>query len=411
MGWRVVAGAFLTMFLIFGTAYSFASFFDSFEAEFGARRGDIALVFSLAAAIYFTMGAVAGRLADRWGPRPVIGGGLVMVGLGCMLAAQSQSLWHVYLAYGIGVGIGIGFAYVPSVGAVQPWFIKRRGFASGIAISGIGVGNLLMPPIVLWLISMIGWRASYTSLGLGVLILGALATAALARSPDHYGLLPDGDPSSKSGVLAPPAGVTLAQAAATREFKLLYISMVFGGFGMFVPFVHLAPYSRDVGLGSEFGVLLVGLIGIGSTLGRFALGGLADRMGRRMSITLMFLGSGLLPVLWLFAGSMPDWAARTTLVVFAFLNGACYGASVALFPALAADYFGSRYISGIIGVQYTSVVPGTLLGPSLAGYAFDYFRSYDIAILLSMFLTLIGCGLLFTLRDPRQQASPVKIPT
>ena len=84
---------------------------------------------------------------------------------------------EVYAAYGLGIGLGLGCAFVPILGAVQRWFVKRRGLASGLAVSGIGVGTLVMPPLATALIAAFGWRDAY--LVLGILV----ATWALARPP------------------------------------------------------------------------------------------------------------------------------------------------------------------------------------------------------------------------------------
>ena len=69
---------------------------------------------------------------------------------------MARSLVEVYAAYGLGVGLGVGCAYVPAIGAVQRWFVRRRGFASGLAVSGIGVGTLVMPPLATLLIDSPG---------------------------------------------------------------------------------------------------------------------------------------------------------------------------------------------------------------------------------------------------------------
>src|SRR4051812_7956638 len=81
-GWVVVAAAFTLMFVGFGTAYSFAAFFTAFQSEFGAPRAHVALVFSVAAFIWFVIGAPGGMLADRFGPRRV-----TLCGVACLAAA------------------------------------------------------------------------------------------------------------------------------------------------------------------------------------------------------------------------------------------------------------------------------------------------------------------------------------
>src|SRR5882672_5254107 len=190
-GWWVVAGAFLCMLTGYAVAYSFAAFFGALESEFGARRGETALVFSIAAFLYFLLGFPAGLIADRIGPRPVVIGGLLLVATGLVVASQATSLWQVYLGYGLGVGVGVGFSYVPSVAAVQRWFVRGRGAASGIAIAGIGVGTLLGAPLAHELIAGLGWRRTYLVLAL-LTAVGAVVAGMLVRpAPDRYGLAPD----------------------------------------------------------------------------------------------------------------------------------------------------------------------------------------------------------------------------
>ena len=142
---------------------------------------------------------------------------------------------------------------------------------------------------------------------------------------------------------------------------------------MFVPFVHLVPYAGDHGVAPSSAVLLLGVIGIGSTAGRFFLGGLADRMGRQRALLMMFIGMAIALAIWLISTSI--WS----LAGFAFVYGVFYGGWVAVLPAVVMDYFGGRNVSGIIGILYTSVAFGTLIGPSAAGFAFDFSHNYTLA--------------------------------
>ena len=115
---------------------------------------------------------------------------------------------------------------------------------------------------------------------------------------------------------------------------------------------------------------------VGSTAGRFVLGGLADRLGRELMLVLMFAGMALVLLCWIFATAFWGMAA------FALAYGVVYGGFVAVLPALVMDYFGGRNVSGIIGILYTSVALGTLVGPSATGFAFDLSHSYTLAILI-----------------------------
>jgi MFS family permease len=338
-------------------------------------------VFSLAGFLYFAVGMVSGPLADRFGSRRTALIGMILIGTDLALASAAQSLVQFYAAFGLGVGLGVGCSYVPAMGAVQRWFIKSRGFASGLASSGIGADTLVVPPLVALFIVHLGWREAYLLFGVLATIVGVAAALLIEDDLRDRGLYPDGD--SKAARLqpgpatAPSAGPSIPAAVKSKRFLGLYAACLFCAFGVFVPFVHLTPYAIDQGMAKSSAVLPVSVIGVGSTVGRFFLGGLADRLGRRLPLLAMFIGM---------AASLPIWAVSTTfwpLAAFAFVFGVAYGGWVALLPSVVMDYFGGRNVSGIIGVLYTSAGIGTLTGPSAAGFAFDISHSYTLSILVS----------------------------
>ncbi|MET3624492.1 MFS transporter [Burkholderia ambifaria] len=396
-GWYVVAAAFAVTFVGFGSAYTFSAFVESLQRDFAASRGQISLVFSLAGFLYFGFGIVSGPLADRFGSRRLAVAGMLLTAAGLAAAGAAHTLLQVYVAYGLGVGFGVGCAYVPAVGAVQRWFVRRRGFASGLAVAGIGVGTLVMPPLASALIAHVGWRGAYVTLAALAVVMGAGMSLLIENDPRGRGLLPDGDvartqagdarPGAASAV---PAGATVREAVVSRPFASLYAACLVCSFGVFVPFVHLVPYALDHGVAPSTAVLLLGAIGVGSTAGRFFLGGLADRFGRRASLLAMFAGMAVALVAWAGAGSV------ATLAAFALVFGVFYGGWVAVLPAVVMDYFGGRNVSAIIGVLYTSVAFGTLIGPAAAGFIYDAGGGYLVPILASAAANAIAFAIVAT---------------
>jgi MFS family permease len=398
-GWLVVAGAFAVTFVGFGSAYTFSAFVESLQHDFAASRGSVSLVFSLAGFLYFGLGAVSGPLADRWGSRSLAVTGMILIGVGLSAASVARSLTEVYAAYGLGVGLGVGCSYVPAVGAVQRWFVRRRGFASGLAVSGIGVGTLAMPPLATLLIAHFGWRDAWLVLGGMAGIVGGGLALLVENDPSERGLGPDGDPPQREVIVRRAPGISIRQAIMSRRFVGLYAACLIGSFGLFVPFVHLVPYALDHGIRPSLAVLLLGVVGVGSTGGRFFLGGLADRLGRQLALLVMFVGMAAALGVWALAAGF--WA----LAGFSFVFGVFYGGYVAVLPALVMDYFGGRNVSGIIGILYTSVAFGTLVGPSAAGFAFDVGHSYTLPILASVVLNVIAAGIVVGLPKANATAS------
>ncbi|MCA7903832.1 MFS transporter [Burkholderia cepacia] len=413
-GWYVVAAAFAVTFVGFGSAYTFSAFVESLQRDFAASRGQISLVFSLAGFLYFGFGIVSGPLADRFGSRRLAVAGMLLTGAGLAAAGAAHTLLQVYVAYGLGVGFGVGCAYVPAVGAVQRWFVRRRGFASGLAVAGIGVGTLVMPPLASTLIAQVGWRGAYFTLAVIAVVIGAGMSLLIENDPRARGLLPDGEAAHEPGggaqvagrgagasvsgaaagrqpvAASAPAGATVREAVMSRPFASLYAACLACSFGVFVPFVHLVPYALDHGVAPSTAVLLLGAIGVGSTAGRFFLGGLADRFGRRASLLAMFAGMAVALVAWAGAGTV------ATLAAFALVFGVFYGGWVAVLPAVVMDYFGGRNVSGIIGVLYTSVAFGTLIGPAAAGFIYDAGGGYLVPILASAAANAIAFAIVAT---------------
>lgn len=397
-GWYVVAAAFAVTLVGFGSAYTFSAFVESLQRDFAASRGQISLVFSLAGFLYFGFGIVSGPLADRFGSRRLAVAGMLLTGAGLAAAGAARTLLQVYVAYGLGVGLGVGCAYVPAVGAVQRWFVRRRGFASGLAVAGIGVGTLVMPPLASALIAHAGWRGAYFTLAVIAVVLGAGMSLLIENDPRGRGLLPDGDAADDDGRHAGAAsarvkvqaGATVREAVTSRPFASLYAACLVCSFGVFVPFVHLVPYALDHGVAPPTAVLLLGAIGVGSTAGRFFLGGLADRFGRRASLLAMFAGMAVALVAWAGAGTV------ATLAAFALVFGVFYGGWVAVLPAVVMDYFGGRNVSAIIGILYTSVAFGTLIGPAAAGFIFDAGGGYLVPILASAAANAIAFAIVAT---------------
>lgn len=365
-GWVVVWACFTALAVIFGIAYSFAAFFEPFVAEFGAQRADVSLVFGVTGLVYFVLGAFGGMLADRFGPRIVTSAGMLLIAAALVAGSRAGSMAQVTLAYGLLLGLGVALVYTPSIGCVQPWFTRRRGLAAGIASAGIGAGTLLVPLAAAAAIAQWQWRGAMLVLAAFVAVLGLAATLLLKPAPAAR--------RGAGGAAGTVPGVALGPALASARFRWLYAMCLFGAPSMFVPFAHLSASARDLGVAEAQAVGLVGLIGIGSLTGRFAVGALADRLGRGPALVGVMASLGLSMGLWLASTlGLPGYAA---LAVFALWMGLSYGGSVSLMPALCMDFFGARAVSSIIGTLYTGAAFGNLAGPWLAGRVFDATGSY-----------------------------------
>lgn len=374
-GWVVVAACFGALAVIFGVSYSFAAFFGSFADEFHASRADVSLVFGLSGLLYFVLGAFGGLLSDRFGPRIVTSAGMLCIAAALAAGSATRTMAQLTTVYGVGLGVGIALVYTPSIGCVQPWFTRRRGLAAGIASAGIGAGTLCVPLLATAAIAAWQWRGAMLALAVGVLVCGLSATLLLRPAPAA---------TRRAGTAVP--GHTLGEALRSKSFFWLYAMCVLGAPAMFIPFAHLSAAARDLGIGDAHAVGLVGLIGIGSLTGRFAIGAVADRLGRPLTLVAAEASLGLAMLLWWAAGGY------LALALFALWMGLSYGGIVSLMPALCMDLYGARAVAAIIGTLYTGAALGNVAGPWVAGRVFDAGGSYAPVVagcaLLSLLATL-----------------------
>jgi MFS family permease len=360
------------MFTVFGVAYSFGAFFAPMSREFGAGRAAVSLVFSITAFLWFTLGAISGPLADRFGPRRVVLAGGAALGGGLLLTSLVNQLWAGYITYGLGVGIGVACGYVPMVAAVGGWFERRRALAVGIAVTGIGVGTLAVPPLSALLIDRFGWRTAYVVLGVASLAL--IGLAALAASPPPAAMAADRRP--------------LGGVVRSRAFWLMYLSAIPLSFALFFFFVHLVPFAQSRGAAPVAAAGLLSVVGGGSILGRLGMGVVAERLGSLATFKAAVAAMAFSTVVWLL---FPQYGG---LVAVALIMGTAYGGWVALSPSVAAELFGTAGLGGTVGILYTSAGIGALLGPPLSGLLIDVTGTYTWAIVAALVFEIVSLGIL-----------------
>jgi MFS family permease len=378
--WLIAGAAFAASFVTFGVIYSFGVFLRPIATAFHADAAAGSAFFSITAVVYYGLGAVAGRLADRCEPRILIMAGAVILGLGLCLTAMAGHIWFAYLSYGLGVGVGGACCYVPTLSLVGGWFVRHRNAALGIAASGTGGGTMAVPPLAALLIRHYGWRPAEVVLGLAATVV-LLGCSVVVRAPP----------------LARPAGTAGRPAARlwrTRTFVLLYLSWVAATAALFVPFVFLPGFARDHGADAVAAAGLLSLIGGTSILGRILLGPLGGRLGVLPLFKATVLMMALSYAIWLFSSSY------TWLAVFAAVLGIAYGSRIAAMPAVLIEYFGIEDLGTTLGAFFTATGLAALIGPPLAGLAADLGGTRRGAVLFALAAGLLGYLAVVPLRAP-----------
>ncbi len=400
-GWYIaLAGAF-TSFLTFGiVGFGFGVFIEPIRDETGWSLAAISVGYSLRSFEHGLLGPVTGALVDRLGARRMAIAGVLMVGAGLVVFSQARDLWVYYLASVViasGESLGSSTAYSA---ALMRWFDRKRGQALGLLASARGAGYLMVPVLALF-IGALGWRSTLLVAALVIVVL-ALPLALLLRDrPEPYGYQPDGAPAPASPAAAPSAGLgadgmSVAEALRTPAFYLLGIATAIGAATQITWIVHQIPHLQNVGFSLQSAALITGAYGLFQIPLRILCGSLGDAIGRRRLYIISYVlqAVGML----IFAQLSPSrvWLLPAYFLTYAFAHAAW----VAVFMALVADYFGTRYFATIRGLISTLMMPLGFAAPVLAGWAFDQTESYRLVFTVYALLTASGAFWLLLIRRP-----------
>lgn len=374
-GWVIVLASFSIAVVVWGAFWSFGVFFDPVLTEFGWTKAMTSGAMSVCALLMGLLGIPMGTLTDKYGPRLVMVMGGFFLGAGYILISSIRDLWHLYLFYGILVAIGMAAAYIPLVSTAARWFTRKRGMATGIIVSGIGMGTLFMAPFARWLIASYGWRTSYLVVGSLVLAVTIPSACFLRRDPDQMGLLPYGAELGETGPgAAGTGGLSLKDALRTWQFFSLSCIAFLFIFCEFSVMVHISSHIARLGVGLKTGANVLALIGGVGIVGRAAMGSFADKVGNRVAmvtgLALLFL-----TLIW-FQRALDVWA----LYLFGAAFGFGYGGLFTLLPLMSADLFGLQYHGFILGVILTIGTIGGAFGSVITGKLFDTTGSYYLGM-------------------------------
>ena len=384
-GYIVVLAAFGIQTVAWGLCSTFGIFFNPLLIEFGWTRAMISGAFSLSFLILGFISIIVGGLNDRFGPRMIMVVCGFFLGLGYLLMSQLNTIWQLYLFYGVILGIGMSGMDVLSLSTIARWFVRRRGMMSGIVKAGAGIGMVIMPPIANWLISSYGWRTSYFIIGIIALALVILVAQFLRRGPAQMGQLPDGEEEVNIGCLnSADGGFSFQEAIHTRQFWMLCVIFLLVGFCVEAIIVHIVPHATDLGISAVSAANILAVIGGVSMIGRFVMGSAGDRIGNKPAYLICFV---LLSVALLWMQLARElWM----LYLFACVYGFAHGGFFAVISPWVAELFGLSSHGVILGAVFFSTTIGGAIGPVLAGHIFDITSSYQLAFLVFTVACIVG---------------------
>jgi OFA family oxalate/formate antiporter-like MFS transporter len=359
--WLQLVVGVLCMALIANLQYGWTLFVRPMHDTMGWPEHDIQTAFTIFVLLETWLGPLLGMLVDRFGPRPVVAMGAILIFFAWTMNAHAHSLPVLYMAAVLS-GVGGGAVYGTCVGNALKWFPEKRGFASGLTATGFGVGAALTVIPIANAIKAHGYQSAFSTfaivLGGSILFLSLfLKPAPAARTK----------PTSRQR-METRHNLTVLQTVRTPVFWVMYLVFVAVSIGGLIATAQLGPLARDYGIGKMpialFGVsmpllaLTLSVDNLANGLTRPLGGYLSDRFGRENVMLVIFLGEGAALLGLATLGHTP-----AGFLLFAPLVFLCWGETYAISSALAGDTFGNDHVTANAGALYTTKGVAALLVP------------------------------------------------
>ncbi len=374
-GWVVVAAGALMGCVAAGSLFSLAVFLQPMSEATGWSRTGISMAMTLD---FLIMGVAAfgwGALSDRFGPRPVVLAGAVLIGSGLAVASRATSLLEFQLIYGVVIGAAVGAVFAPTMATVTGWFDKHRSIAVSLVSAGMGMGPLTISPLASWLLTSHDWRTAQLIIAIVAWVLLIPAALFVRRAP-----------ATAPGMASMPGGadpgLTVGQALRSPQFIILGLTYFCCCATHSGPIFHTVSYAMACGIPALAAVSIYSIEGLAGLGGRVLFGLAGDKFGAKQTVVFALVVQALGAGAYYFTRQIGEFYA--VAVVF----GAAYGGVMPLYAVIAREYFPMRIMGTLIGATSMIASLGMSLGPAVGGWIFDTFGTYGW-----LYLGSLGMGL------------------
>ncbi|MDO4532136.1 MAG: OFA family MFS transporter [Coriobacteriia bacterium] len=389
----LIAGAFTAMGT--GAIYMWSIFNKPLMAQFGYSTSEVSLVYSLFMLASLAGSILAGWLQNRLPSRIIVLGAGVLFGLGWFGSGFADSIGLLYLLFSGCAGLGNGALYNTIVAVVTKWFPDRRGFANGVCIGAIGMSSIIFAPLGNFLIESFDVQSAFRIVGVIWLVVYLVFSWLLhTPSPDWA---PEGNAEAstqKSRVKRAPVSqrnYSAGQMLRTPLFYSLFLAFMVAATSGLMITGHASNIGQELaGLTAGEGAIMVAVLALGSTAGRFGFGSISDYIGRYNTLSIAL---AINAVVMLFV--LPQATSFVPFLVAVSIVGACFGGTVTLVPAIVGDAYGSANFGQNYSFVYAGYTVASFLGPSAAAFAIESAGTFLPAFAVAGVLSIVGIALLF----------------
>ncbi|MEM7343827.1 MAG: MFS transporter [Chloroflexota bacterium] len=403
-GWWIVAAAIVCHFAAVSLGQSIVSIFlKPVTSELGWQVWQFTLGPSLGLGVSALSGIVAGQIVDRRGPRILILVGVVVTVASFYGLGLQSSIW-LYWLLNIIVGLLGWSLFGPLIvnSTLSKWFIKKRGWALAIGSIGVSLAGLITPLVMTSVVDTVGWRNGYYILAIFTFIVVTPMAFVMRRTPEDYGLMPDGEAPSISDTsqqlsVVETHSLTKREAVRTSSFWLLVVGFGFNMAALSSVLFHAIPFATDANFTRGIAALALTINGLGNLLSKAVWGYSLQRFDAKNLVITAFSVSSLGVALMLLAATTGQ---VVLLFIGFFLYGFGFGGTIPLGEFLWVSYFGRANIGAIRGIAQPLTFLGPTFGPVLIGVWYDYAASYQLAFVTIILVYWMGALLVWFSQKP-----------
>ncbi|QND54788.1 MFS transporter (plasmid) [Phyllobacterium sp. 628] len=362
--WVIVGAGALMTCVALGAMFSLAIFLEPMALSTHWSRAGISSAMTLNFLVMGLGGFFWGFISDRFGARPVVLIGAVLLGLALVLASRATSLIEFQLTYGILVGVAASAFFAPMIATTTGWFETNRSLAVSLVSAGMGVAPMTVSPFARWLILAYDWQTAMFVIGILSWILLIPAALLVRRPPIST------QDENAPDTIADRADISLARVFRSKQFIVLGGTFFACCAAHSGPIFHMVSYATICGVGPMAAVSIYSVEGLAGLFGRLIYGTLADRLGvKRVLVAGLFIQAFAIAT-YVLVSRLEEFYA------LALIFGSAYGGVMPLYAVLAREYFGPRIIGTVFGAATMLSSIGMAFGPLVGGWIFDTSGSY-----------------------------------
>ena len=337
-----------------------------------------------------------GNLTDRFGPRPVVLTGSIVIAASLALASQATSLLAFQFIFGVLVGGATAAIFAPMMATVTGWFDTHRSLAVSLVSAGMGMAPMTMSPLVAWLISHHDWRTTMLIMS-GIVAAIMIPVSLLVRRPPAF----DAAQSAPADGAAMPADMSLGEALRSPQFIILIATSFFCCATHSGPIIHTVSYAVSCGIPMIAAVTIYSVEGFAGMFGRIAFGLLGDRLGAKRVLVTGLLIQAFGALGYAFVRELSGFYA------VAALFGFVYAGTMPLYSVLIRENFPMKMLGTVIGGTAMAGSLGMATGPVAGGLIYDTFASYAWLYIGSWAFGLGAFAIALTFRPfPKNDSKP-----